>query len=81
MQQLRAKLETPLKKSAGRLDFQRGHWSAKEGQISVKNTRNEQGSHILTSLATANCYIALEDNRGNVDAGEEVTIWLFDDII
>jgi len=35
----------------------------------------------LSSLIDANCYIALEQDRGTVKAGETVTLWLFDDAI
>lgn len=81
MQKLQATLLTNLKKAAGRLDFQRGVWRLKNGEVVVEPTRQSQGSHILSSLAEANCYIALEQERKDVSAGEKVTLWLFDDLI
>jgi len=79
---LTAKAATDLRKSPGRMDFQRGQWATTEdGTITVTPSGRGQGSHILTSLADANCYIALEQDRGNVKAGEEVTLWLFDDLM
>lgn len=70
-----------IQKTPGRMDFQRGIWQHENDGISVRLTKNEQGSHILTSLAQANCYIALEQDRGPIEAGEKVTLWLFDDLL
>lgn len=81
MQQLSAVTLSDIRKVPGRMDFQRGVWRVHEGQIEVSLTRNAQGSHILSSLANANCYIALEKERGSVKTGESVTVWLFDDLI
>ncbi len=78
---LTATTTTDLRKSPGRMDFQRGQWSATENGIKVSPSGRGQGSHILTSLADANCYIALEQDRGDVKAGETVTIWLFDNLM
>lgn len=69
-----ATTQTPLKKSAGRLDFQRGfYWLNEVGQLEVKAV-GYQGSHIFSSLVQSNCFIVLEQERGNVNAGEKVTI-------
>ncbi|MEJ2043263.1 MAG: molybdopterin-binding protein [Reinekea sp.] len=81
MQQLAAVTTGAIKKSPGRMDFQRGHWQATEQGIEVSLTRSSQGSHILSSLGAANCYIALEQDRGNVEVGEQVTLWLFDGLM
>ncbi|WP_040556453.1 gephyrin-like molybdotransferase Glp [Reinekea blandensis] len=81
MQQLKARSVDDIRKAPGRMDFQRGHWQLSETGVDVRLTRSDQGSHILTSLANANCYIALEKERGQVLSGEEVTLWLFDDLI
>lgn len=67
-----------LKKSVGRVDFQRGYFFTDEhGQLVVKST-GEQGSHITTSFNQANCFIVLEKDRGNVSKGEKVLIEPFD---
>ncbi len=81
MQQLPAIIQSPLKKKPGRLDFQRGIFSLKDGKIMVRPVRTQQGSNMITGLSAANCYIALEENRGDVHPQESVTIWLFDKII
>ncbi|MFC0308191.1 molybdopterin molybdotransferase MoeA [Gallibacterium trehalosifermentans] len=73
-QQFKAITTTNLKKSAGRLDFQRGHYYVNEqGQIEVSPVRF-QGSHMFSSFVQSNCFIVLEKDRGNVTAGETVTI-------
>lgn len=82
MKALKATLKSDVRKSPGRLDFQRGVWSVdEEGQVVVSGTRLAQGSHILTSFSQANCYIALEAERGDVTSGETVDIWLFDTLM
>ena len=68
---------TALKKSPGRLDFQRGVLSANEqGQLQVSTT-GHQGSHVFSSFSQANCFIVLERERGRVDAGELVEVEMF----
>ena len=79
--QLPAKTVTALKKSPGRMDFQRGIWRLNDaGEIEVEST-GAQGSGILTSIAKANCFILLAQEQGRVEQGETVTIELFDHLI
>lgn len=76
-----AKTMTDLRKSPGRMDFQRGVISNNEfGQAIVQST-GSQGSGILTSMAVANCYIVLPAEQGRVKAGESVQVQLFDNYI
>lgn len=75
---LTATTTEPLKKTPGRMDFQRGVWRQTERGVEVRPSRAHQASHILGSMTEANCYIALEQERGSVEAGETVTLWLFD---
>lgn len=71
----------PLKKSAGRLDFQRGFYYVDEnGQLQVRPV-GFQGSHLFGSLVKSNCFIVLERERGNVKTGETVTIELFNELL
>jgi len=70
-----------IKKTPGRMDFQRGVWRQTERGVEVRPTRAQQASHILGSMTEANCYIALEQDRGRVAAGETVTLWLFDEVM
>lgn len=78
---LKVKTATDIRKSPGRMDFQRGILSVNElGEMSVSSTGN-QGSGVLTSLAKANCYIVLPAEQGSLKAGELVMVQLFDAII
>lgn len=71
--QLQAIAAEPLKKSPGRLDFQRGILSQGPNGLEVRNT-GSQDSAVFSSLSRANCYIVLERERGRVAAGETVTV-------
>ncbi|MFQ1786606.1 molybdopterin molybdotransferase MoeA [Aeromonas veronii] len=71
--QLQAIAAEPLKKSPGRLDFQRGILSQGPNGLEVRST-GSQDSAVFSSLSRANCYIVLERERGRVAAGEPVTV-------
>jgi molybdopterin molybdotransferase len=68
---------TPLKKSPGRTEFQRGILSRNEGGELVVHSSGNQGSGVLSSMSRANCYIVLPAHRGNVAVGEQVEVILF----
>lgn len=71
---LRVRAASRLKKSPGRLDFQRGVLQRNpEGEL-VVSTTGHQGSHIFSSFSLGNCFIVLERERGNVEAGEWVEV-------
>ena len=74
-----AKASAPIRKSPGRAEYQRGILRQEEGEWRVSPT-GDQGSGILSSMTRANCFIVLEESRGNVAAGEEVQVQLFDAI-
>ncbi|MEI6897263.1 MAG: molybdopterin molybdotransferase MoeA [Psychromonas sp.] len=63
-----------LKKKAGRVDFQRGTYSANSNGQLIVNTTRSQGSGVFSSMSQSNCFIVLEQDRGNVEMGETVTI-------
>ena len=70
-----------LRKSPGRMDFQRGILSINEQGENVVASTGSQGSGILSSLARANCFIILPSEQGKVQAGEMVTVQLFDQFL
>lgn len=75
------KTRSRLKKSPGRLDFQRGILAPNaSGELEVTST-GHQGSHMLHSLYQANCFILLEAERGSVEAGEWVTVSPFNQLL
>ena len=72
---------TPLKKSAGRAEYQRGILNQDDdGKWQVAAT-GAQGSGILTSMSRANCFIVLAENRGDVQVGEKVKVEIFEGIV
>ncbi|WP_312179506.1 molybdopterin molybdotransferase MoeA [Pantoea sp. CTOTU46764] len=70
-----------LKKSPGRLDFQRAIVSrGDDGVLEVRST-GAQGSHVFSSFALANCFVVLERDRGDVEPGEWVEIEAFNTLL
>lgn len=78
---VQVKTTTDLKKSPGRMDFQRGVLSINDVGESIVTSTGSQGSGILSSLAKANCFIVLPSCQGKVNAGETVTVQLFDQFL
>jgi len=78
---LRARAASRLKKSPGRLDFQRGVMRrGADGELEVHST-GHQGSHVFSSFAAANCFIVLERDRGAVEPGEWVEVEPFNALL
>lgn len=74
----KARLTSPIKKRSGRADFQRGVASVDEnGQLQVAPL-SKQSSGVLSSMSQANCYLVLSAEQAGLEAGEAVTIALFD---
>ncbi|HEX8962127.1 MAG TPA: gephyrin-like molybdotransferase Glp, partial [Rhodocyclaceae bacterium] len=76
----RVRCTEPLRKAAGRTEFLRGILTFADGECQVRST-GAQGSGILRSMAEANCFIVLESERGDVAAGETVTIQPFEGLV
>ncbi|MBD3618223.1 MAG: molybdopterin molybdotransferase MoeA [Chromatiales bacterium] len=71
---LKARTQNRLKKRPGRKDYQRGILAqADDGTLAV-DTTGLQGSHVLSSMSRANCFIALPRESGDVEAGEWVEV-------
>ena len=59
------------------MDFQRGILDYdNQGELIVRST-GEQGSHVLSSMSKANCFIVLPADWGNVEAGTLVEVQPF----
>jgi len=63
----------PLRKRGGRREFKRGVLAYGDRGWEVRMT-GPQGSGILSSMVAGNCLIVLEEERGDVAAGETVTV-------
>jgi len=74
---LRVTASHPIRKVAGRTEYQRGVLFRDGGEWMVKTT-GQQGSGVLRSMSEANCFIVLEHERGKVEAGERVQVQLFE---
>lgn len=76
--QLLARCETPLRKSPGRQEYQRGILTQiSAGQFSVKPAGG-QDSHQLKSASLANCFIVLDKDCAGADAGQMVMVEPFE---
>jgi molybdopterin molybdotransferase len=78
---LRVKSAAPIRKKAGRTEYQRAILAPGEDGVWTVRLTGTQGSGILRSMSDANCIIELEHDRGDVAAGEDVSIVVFDGLI
>jgi len=78
---LRAKSLEPLRKKAGRTEYQRGFVShGPDGSLQVRTTGN-QGSGVLSSMVQGNGLIVLHHDQGHVAVGDDVNVLMFDGAI
>jgi molybdopterin molybdotransferase len=75
-----ARTMEPLRKRTGRREFKRGVLAYQDGDWQVRTT-GPQGSGILSSMVMGNCLIVLEEDRGDVAAGELVTVEPFAELL
>jgi molybdopterin molybdotransferase len=66
-----------MRKVPGRTEYQRGVLF-KENNLWKVRTTGQQGSGVLRSMSEANCFIVLEHERGSIQAGEPVSVQLFE---
>lgn len=78
---LKAKCISKLKKRPGRKDFQRGIARSNEKGELIVDTTGTQGSHMLRSMSLANCFIVLNAESADIEAGSMVEIQLFNELI
>ena len=67
----------PMRKKTGRTEYKRGVLAFRDGDWEVCTT-GPQGSGILYSMVAGNCFVVLEEGRGDVAAGDRVTVEPFD---
>src|SRR5882757_8125956 len=70
---VRARLSETLRSPAGRRQFRRGELDTAAGTVSAVGG---PGSHLLSSLARANCLIVLNETAEEHSEGEEVDVWI-----
>jgi molybdopterin molybdotransferase len=70
-----------IKKRPGRTEYQRGLLqTAADGSLQVSVT-GAQGSGILSSMSTANCFIVLPEHTADVQPGDTVQVEPFEGIV
>ncbi len=74
MRTLQARCSDNLKKLPGRVEFQRGYLSSLDNGEIVVSTTGLQDSHVLSSLANANCFIRLAMESSGANPGDLVTV-------
>lgn len=79
--QLQVECVAPLRKRPGRMEFQRGRLFLADDGIWRVTPFGAQGSGILSSMSAANCFIVLDEDQGNVDAGTMVRVQVFSGIV
>ena len=78
---LKARSQEPIRKKAGRTEYQRGRvTTTADGCLHVRTTGN-QGSGVLSSMVQANGLIVLHHQQGNVAIGDEVDVMMFEGAI
>jgi molybdopterin molybdotransferase len=78
---LKARSQEPIRKKAGRTEYQRGRvTTAADGSLHVRTTGN-QGSGVLSSMVQANGLLVLHHQQGNVAVGDEVDVMMFEGVI
>ena len=78
---LKARSAEAIRKKAGRTEYQRGLVTAAPGGSLQVRTTGNQGSGVLSSMVQANGLIVLHHAQGNVAAGDEVDVMMFDGAI
>jgi molybdopterin molybdotransferase len=71
---------TGIRKIPGRLEFQRGQLFSEGGVWKVRLTAS-QGSGVLSSMSSANCFVVLTEDRGDVEPGDLVSVQVFEGLL
>ncbi|AMM22947.1 molybdopterin molybdotransferase MoeA [Variovorax sp. PAMC 28711] len=78
---LRARTLAPIRKKPGRTEYQRGRVHTVHGALPSVRPAGHQGSGVLSSMVEANGLVVLHHAQGDVAAGDEVDVMLFDGLM
>ncbi len=78
---LQARCKSKLRKKSGRTEYQRGLLRSDDAGMLVVEKTGPQGSGILTSMSTANCFIVLPLEAEAVEPGSTVQVLPFSEIV
>ncbi|MGB0865910.1 MAG: molybdopterin molybdenumtransferase MoeA, partial [Granulosicoccaceae bacterium] len=77
----KARCETPLRKTRGRVEYQRGILCPDtDGQMTVRTT-GKQGAGRISSMTDANCFIVLPPDLAEVVQGDLVDVQPFEGLV
>lgn len=74
---VQARCTQPIRKLAGRTEFQRGVLSKGESGQWLVSTTGQQGSGVLRSMSDANAFIILNHDQSSIEEGDLVTVQPF----
>ncbi len=74
---LTAQCQSPLRKSPGRTEYQRGIMEIDSSGQVIVNTTGKQGAGRLSSMCVANCMIVLPPGQDSIEPGEMVEVQPF----
>jgi molybdopterin molybdotransferase len=78
---LKARSHEAIRKKPGRTEYQRAIvTTSSDGSLQVRTT-GQQGSGVLSSMATANGLLVLHHEQGNVAVDQEVDVLMFNGVI
>jgi molybdopterin molybdotransferase len=78
---IKAQSQENIRKRPGRTEFQRGIITSNGLGINTVSITGSQGSGVLRSMSEANCFIVLEHDQANIEAGELVNVVLFEGLL
>lgn len=78
---LRGRCLQPIRKRPGRAEYQRAVVQTVPGALPEVRITGHQGSGVLSSMQLANGLLVLGHEQGDVAAGDEVDVMLFDGVI
>jgi molybdopterin molybdotransferase len=78
---LRARAASAIRKKPGRTEYQRGFVQAVAGALPEVRIAGNQGSGVLSSMVEANGLVVLHHAQGDVAAGDEVDVMMFEGVI
>jgi molybdopterin molybdotransferase len=78
---LRARSLDAIRKKPGRTEYQRGRVEMAAGALPTVRIAGNQGSGVLSSMVQANGLVVLPHAQGNVAAGDEVDVMMFEGIV
>ncbi|MDM0045662.1 molybdopterin molybdotransferase MoeA [Variovorax dokdonensis] len=78
---LRARSASAIAKKPGRTEYQRAWVQPRPGDLPNARLAGNQGSGVLSSMVKANGLVVLHHDQGDVAAGDEVDVMMFEGVL